>query len=425
MKAMAVRLHGENDLRLDEIDLPPIGDDEILATVVSDSICMSSYKATIQGSRHKRVPDTIGERPIIIGHELSGEILEVGAKWRAQFAPGQRFSIQPAINYPGKLDGMGAPGYSYEYIGGDATHIIIPNEVMELGCLLPYDGPAFYLASLSEPVSCIVGTFHAQYHTEKYKYEHLMGIRPQGRMAILAGAGPMGMGAIDYALHNPDARPALLVVTDVDSARLDRAASIYTVGDARAHGVELHYLNTADCEDPVRALRELTSDEGYDDAFVFAPVPAVFEQADRILGFDGCLNFFAGPTDPALSAEINLYDIHYGAQHIVGTSGGSTEDMKESLDLMGRGLLDPSAMITHVGGLNAVAETTKHLPEIPGGKKLMYTNVNMELTALENFEKLGETDPFFRELARITAGNNGLWSPEAEGYLLANAPKMV
>jgi hypothetical protein len=99
--------------------------------------------------------------------------------------------------------------------------------------------------------------------------------------------------------------------------------------------------------------------------------------------------------------------------------------MKESLDLMGRGLLNPSAMITHVGGLNAVAETTKHLPEIPGGKKLMYTNVNMELTALEDFEKLGETDPFFRELARITAGNNGLWSPEAEGYLLANAPKMM
>lgn len=424
MKAKAVRLHGENDLRLDEIDLPPIGEDEILAKVVSDSICMSSYKATIQGARHKRVPDDIAENPIIIGHELSGEIEQVGATWADQFQPGQRFSIQPAINYPGKMGGMGAPGYSYQYIGGDATRIIIPKEVMELGCLLPYDGPAFYLASLSEPVSCIVGTFHAMYHTEKYKYVHKMGIVPDGKMAILAGAGPMGMGAIDYAIHNPDARPRLLVVTDIDTARLERAASIYTVEDAKKHGVELHYVNTMELADPVAHLKELTDGTGYDDAFVFAPVAAVFEQADQILGYDGCLNFFAGPTDPSISAQINLYDIHYAAHHIVGTSGASTDDMKESLELMGNGSIDPSAMITHVGGLNAVAETTQNLPNIPGGKKLMYTNVEMELTAIDDFPKKGANDPFFRELAQITERHNGLWSPEAEQYLLAHAKQI-
>lgn len=424
MKAKAVRLHGENDLRLEDIDLPPIAEDEILAKVVSDSICMSSYKATIQGGRHKRVPNNVAENPIIIGHELSGEIEQVGAKWADQFQPGQRFSIQPAINYPGKMDGMGAPGYSYQYIGGDATRIIIPNEVMELGCLLPYDGPAFYLASLSEPVSCIVGTFRAMYHTDKYKYVHKMGIVPAGKMAILAGAGPMGLGAIDYAIHNDDARPRLLVVTDIDSARLDRAASIYTVEDAKKHGVELHYVNTKKQADPVAHLKELTGGSGYDDAFVFAPVAAVFEQADQILGYDGCLNFFAGPTDPSISAQINLYDIHYAAHHIVGTSGGSTDDMKESLELMGNGSINPSAMITHVGGLNAVAETTQNLPNIPGGKKLMYTNVDMELTAIDDFARKGDSDPFFHELARITERHNGLWSPEAEHYLLAHAKQI-
>lgn len=425
MKAKAVRLHGANDLRLDEIELPAIGDDEILARVVSDSICMSSYKATIQGSKHKRIPENIGDKPIIIGHELSGEILEVGSRWSDQFKPGQRFSIQPALNYPGNMDGMGAPGYSYQYIGGDATHVIIPKEVMELGCLLAYDGPAFYLASLAEPVSCIVGTFHAQYHTEKYKYVHTMGIVPGGKMAILAGAGPMGMGAIDYAVHNPDARPSLLVVTDIDQARLDRAASIYTPEDAREFGVDLRYVNTAAVDDPVAHLRELTGGDGYDDAMVFAPVPVLFEQADAILGFDGCLNFFAGPTDPTISAKINLYDIHYASHHIVGTSGGSTEDMIESLDLMGKGLLNPSAMITHVGGLNAVAETTKNLPKIPGGKKLMYTNVDLELTAIADFAEKGKSDPFFAALAEITERNGGLWSPEAEKYLLKHAKPIM
>ena len=56
MKTKAVRLYGKNDLRLEEFDLPEIKDDEILVRVISDSICMSSYKAAIQGEDHKLVP---------------------------------------------------------------------------------------------------------------------------------------------------------------------------------------------------------------------------------------------------------------------------------------------------------------------------------------------------------------------------------
>ena len=59
MKAKALRLYGKEDLRLDEYELPEIKDDEILARVVSDSICMSSYKAAMQGEDHKRVPENI------------------------------------------------------------------------------------------------------------------------------------------------------------------------------------------------------------------------------------------------------------------------------------------------------------------------------------------------------------------------------
>ena len=61
MKTKAVRLYGKNDLRLEEFDLPQINDDEILAKVVSDSICMSSYKAAHQGTDHKRVPKDVAE----------------------------------------------------------------------------------------------------------------------------------------------------------------------------------------------------------------------------------------------------------------------------------------------------------------------------------------------------------------------------
>ena len=130
MKTKAVRLYGVNDLRLEEFELPEIKDDEILAHIISDSVCMSSHKAALQGAAHKRVPSDIAQNPTIIGHEFCGEIVEVGAKWKDQFKAGNKFSIQPAINL--KENPYAAPGYSFKYIGGDATYVIIPKEVIEI-----------------------------------------------------------------------------------------------------------------------------------------------------------------------------------------------------------------------------------------------------------------------------------------------------
>jgi threonine dehydrogenase-like Zn-dependent dehydrogenase len=417
MKTHAVRLYGKDDLRLEAFELPQIKNDEILARVFSDSLCMSSYKATKQGAEHKRVPDNVAENPVIIGHEFSGEIIEVGDKWKNQFKAGNKFSIQPALNYKGSLD---APGYSFQYIGGDATYIIIPSQVMELNCLLPYVGKGFFPASLSEPYSCVAGTFHAHYHTKAGSYVHEMGIVEGGNMAILAGVGPMGLAAIDYIIHC-DRRPSFLVVTDIDKDRLNRAARLITVEEAEEYGVKLLYVNTSEVADPVDHLRDLSEGAGYDDVLVFAPVKNLVEDADAILGKDGCLNFFAGPSDTNFKAEINFYNAHYISTHIVGTSGGNTDDMIESLDMMSKGLLRPEILVTHIGGLNAVIEATKNLPDIPGGKKLIYTNIKLELTAISDFEVKKHENSIFPGLSKICTENGELWSVDAEKYLLENA----
>lgn len=421
MKTKAVRLYGEKDLRLEEFDLPAITESEILAKIVSDSICMSSYKAATQGTKHKRIPNDVAENPIIIGHEFCGEIVEVGGRWKDRFKAGDTFSIQPAINYEdGPVGILSAPGYSYRHIGGDSQYVIIPAEVMEKECLLPFNGEAYYHGSLAEPMSCIVGGFHANYHTKPGSYVHEMGIVEGGAMALLAGVGPMGLGAIDYAIHC-DRKPGLLVVTDIDHTRLERAASIYTAEEATANGVKLIYVNTAEEGRGVDFLKSLTPQgAGFNDVFVYAPVRPVIEQADRLLAFDGCLNFFAGPTDPDFSASFNFYNVHYAASHVVGTSGGNTDDMIESLQMMESGKLNPSTMITHVGGLDAVIDTTLNLPKISGGKKLVYNNVSMPLVALADLKNM--TGELYEGLAKRVEAANGLWSPEAERYLLANAP---
>lgn len=424
MNTTAVRMYGKNDLRLESFELPAIKEDEILAKVVSDSICMSSYKAAHQGSDHKRVPDNVSEHPVIIGHEFAGEIIEVGAHWSHKFKPGQKYSIQPAIYYPeGPVGILSAPGYSYQYIGGNATYVIIPKDVLEQDCLLVYNGPGYYPASLAEPLSCVIGAMHANYHTRPGSYVHEMEIKQGGRMAILAGVGPMGLAAINYVVNRRDRKPSLLVVTDIDQKRLDRAAEIFSVEWAKTRGIDLVYLNTSDSEDPIALLRQQTKGIGYDDVFVFAPVSNVIEQGDAILANDGCLNFFAGPSDPGFSAKMNFYNVHYASTHIVGTSGGNNDDMVEALECMSKGL-DPAGLVTHIGGLNAVIDTTLNLPSIPGGKKLIYTHKDLPLTAISDFGILGKTLPFYSDLAAIIAKTNGLWSVEAEEYLLQNAPEI-
>ncbi|MBL7113970.1 MAG: zinc-binding dehydrogenase, partial [Bacteroidales bacterium] len=185
-------------------------------------------------------------------------------------------------------------------------------------------------------------------------------------------------------------------------------------------GIELLYVNTRNQENPSEHLRSLTGGKGFDDVFVFAPVRPVVEQADHILGMDGCLNFFAGPEDQAFSAMMNFYKVHYAFTHVVGTSGGNTGDMKEALDLMGKGSINPAVMVTHIGGLDAVIDTTKRLPEIPGGKKLIYTNISLELTAIDDFREKGNSDSFFKDLADIVDAKDGIWNKQAEDYILKN-----
>ena len=422
METLALRLYGKNDLRLERFELNDITDDEILADIVTNSICMSDYKAAIQGGSHKRVPDDCAENPIILGHEFCGKLLKVGKNWQHKFKVGQKYGVQPQLNIPGHEHW--APGYSFPYIGGYATRIVIPKEVLELDCLLSYDGDAYYKSSIAEPVSCIVGAYRCSYHFKPGEYVHQMGIKNGGSMVILAGAGPMGLSSIDLALHGPEHKPGRLVIVDIDQARLDRAAEIFPVEHAKECGVELHYLNTAGVDDPVSAIKAVNNGEGYNDVMVFAPVPALIEQGSALLAFTGCLNFFAGPAKQDFMASINFYDVHYMGHHVVGSSGGNTKDLQDSMNYAAEGLIAPSVMITHVGGIDSVNDTVLNLPKIPGGKKLVYTHVSMPMTAIEDFEKLGKDDKYFADLAEICKRNNGLWCSEAEKYVLANAPRL-
>ena len=158
--------------------------------------------------------------------------------------------------------------------------------------------------------------------------------------------------------------------------------------------------------------------------FVMAPVPALFNLAERICRTDGCVNFFAGPPVHDLQGSLNLYRIHYDGIHVVGTAGSIPEDTVDTIKLIEQNKINTGALVSHILGLKAVPEAILGMAKPNGAKKVCYTELDIPLVALSEFEAKGKTEPLYAELDRIVKAHGGLWCKEAEQYLLENAPKL-
>lgn len=411
MKTKAVRLYGANDLRLEEFELPPIGEDEVLIRVISDTLCTSTYKAVKQGSAHKRVPDDISENPVVIGHEMCGKIIQIGSNLNDKWQINQKIVIQPALKLESNFD----PGYSYPYIGGNMTYAVVPKVVLERDCMVAYDGDSFFEGSLVEAIGCVLRAFKGMYHTDYTTYQRIDGTKENGNIAILGGAGPMGMAAIELAINYAKAKT--VVVTDIDDNRIAYAKKMCPPEKAAEKGVSLIYVNTSNIADSSTYLKEI-SDGGFDDVFVMVPVSELISIAEEIARFDGCINFFAGPAVHNFPGTINMYRVHYDGIHMLGTAGSIPEDTIDTIKLIENKVINPAVMVSHIMGIDAVKDAIFAMEMPSGAKKVCYNGIDLPLVAIDDFEKLGVTDPLFAKLWQITKENNGLWCAKAEKYLL-------
>lgn len=418
MKTKAVRIYGVHDLRLEEFELPEMKEDEICARIITDSLCLSTWKVSNQGAKHKKLPDDLATNPVIMGHEFCGIIEKVGEKWKDQYKPGDKFVAQPNL---GRADSYSL-GYSFPYVGGEATEVVIMNEAIEKGCLLPYKGESFFEGAMVEPLSCVIAGFKANFHLrDRNDYDHTMGIKEGGAMAILGGTGPMGSLAIDYAIHGKK-RPSVLVVTGSTPEKLERSKKLYSPEEAAKNGVELHYVHTPKESDFVQQLKDLTPNKkGFDDIFLMVAQEDMVTKSEALLSFDGCLNFFAGPSNSGFMASMNFYNLHYNATHFVGTSGSNTQDMRDAIECIEDKVVDLAKIATHVMGLNDVCESILDLPNIPGGKKLVYSQKQFPRTSVQEFSK---ENAFERTLSELVEKHDGLWNAEAEAYFLENCPSI-
>jgi len=160
--------------------------------------------------------------------------------------------------------------------------------------------------------------------------------------------------------------------------RLKRAADIYSIEEATRQGIKLIYVNTSKHENPEEYLRSLTGGNGFNDCDVFAPVAPLVEQADRLLGHDGCLNFFVGPQQIRVSQQNQFLQCPLRCDHVVGTSGGNTADMVEINWTMMSEIFVILATDGHaIRRLNSVPETTLQSAEDSGREKADLYNISL------------------------------------------------
>jgi L-iditol 2-dehydrogenase len=299
---------GPDDLRLAEVPKPEIGDAELLLQVGACALCGSDVRTFRHGARNI-------DKPVVLGHELSGTIVEVGTAIAA-YRPGQRVAVAPAIpcgqcrycrlgteTMCERLRSIG-----YEFDGGLAEFMAVPASAVRAGCVNPLpDALPFEEAAIAEPLACVINA------------QELLNVR-EGDTVVVIGAGPVG------CLHAGLARlrgATTVVIVDTRSERLETAA---------AFGVDCAI--DASSRDVRACVLDMTQGMGASVVIVAAPSNRAQEQAITLAARRGRINFFGGlpKANPTITLDANA--VHYQELTIVGSYGSRPEHNRQALQLV-------------------------------------------------------------------------------------------
>ena len=319
----AAVLHGENDLRHEEVATPRAGQGEVVVQVKACGVCTTDVK-TLSGEGTPR------DLPVILGHEVAGLLHELGEGVEG-LTVGQRVAVYPRA-FCGEcfycrqgrhslcLDQF---GLAHGVDGGFAENVLIPERLVNLGGVIPIEDSLDYdLAAMTEPLSCCFSAFRSA------------GIGRDDWVSIV-GAGPMGLLhlllAKSLGIHT--------IVTDIIPERLEKAHEL---------GAE-HVIN-GNKDNPVQKVQSITS-IGADLVITALGATEAIEQNLPMVRNGGVFNIFGGPPRGS-SIAIDPRWLHYGEIILTGTHGSSLSDFQQALKLISTGELDVQPVISHRVGLD-------------------------------------------------------------------------
>jgi L-iditol 2-dehydrogenase len=316
------RFHAPGDVRLEEAAEPTTGRGELTIRVRNCSTCGTDVKIFRYGHHHI-VP------PRVMGHEIAGEVVAVGAGvtgWNA----GDRVQVIAAIPC-GECDEClrgrmtvcpNQESMGYHYDGGFAALMTVPAKVLRVSGVnrIPA-GVTYAEASVAEPLACVLNG------------QELARVGNDDDVVVI-GSGPIGCLHVRLARARGARR---VVLADINRARLDLAAERVSP-DAAICSAEA---------DLVDAVMKLTDGRGADVAITAAASGAAQEQALTMAARAGRISFFGGlPRDnPFIACDSNL--VHYRELTIVGANGSSPAHNARALGLIADGRVPVDDLITH------------------------------------------------------------------------------
>jgi L-iditol 2-dehydrogenase len=324
-------------MRVEDVPRPGIAKTELLVKVAVCAVCGSDVRTFRHGARNI-------SRPVVLGHEISGTVEEIGAQLSG-FTVGQRVAVAPAIpcgecrycrrSAETMCEQLRSIGYEFD--GGLAEFLAVPASAVRAGCVnrVP-DHVSFAEAATAEPLACVI---NAQELTRV----------GEGDTVAVVGAGPVG------CLHAGLARvrgAAKTMLIDVRPERLKLAAPF---------GADVFI--DASREDVRNRVLDETDGHGASVVIIAAPSNRAQEQSVTLAARRGRINFFGGlpKTNPIIALDANI--VHYRELSIIGSYGSRPAHNRMALDLIASGQLRTEPLIglelpldRIVDGLQAIEE---------------------------------------------------------------------
>ncbi|MCI5838160.1 MAG: alcohol dehydrogenase catalytic domain-containing protein [Christensenellaceae bacterium] len=324
---LAARMYGANDLRVEEIPVPEVGDGEVLIKIKAAAVCGTDVRMLSFGA------SGIDEsNPRVLGHEFAGIIDKVGKNVKG-YKVGDRVAVAPnfgcgicsqCIKGNGHLCAdYRATGINTD--GGFAEYCLIPEDAVRGGniCLLQ-DDVSFEEGAINEPLSCVYNGFeHASVHP--------------GDVVLVVGAGPIGIMHCNLALM----AGAVVCLNDVSVERLENAKKIFP---------KLNIVSG----NPEETVMKLSGNAGADVVITACPVPSVQVQALELAGIGGRVIFFGGIPAGKEPVGINTNLIHYKQLIVSGTTRASLSQYRKTLDFVSKKVLDVKPLITNYFTLSEI-----------------------------------------------------------------------
>ena len=318
----AATFYAPGDIRLEDVEEPSVGPGEVKIRVRNCSTCGTDVKIFHSGHPNMTPPQ-------VMGHEIAGEITDVGAGVDGWLV-GDRVQVIAAIpdgTCPDCLAGRlsvcpNQLSMGYQFPGGFAEYMIVPNNVLRVDGLnrIP-EGLGFAEASLAEPLACVLNG------------QELARVG-EGDTVVVMGSGPIGCLHVRLARSRGAAR---IILIDINGTRLAEAAAL----------VKPELAIDSSVTDPIAAVMDATNGRGADVVITAAASGIAQEQGLHMLARQGRLSLFGGlPKDrPNITVDSNL--VHYRELTIVGVNGSSPAQNKRALELIASGAVPVHDLITH------------------------------------------------------------------------------